>query len=426
MGVESRCVVRRDSRRRRGVSRLAPASNVRIRIRGERPARPPAGGPRRRRCGLHRGSTRRGSVPHAPLARHRPRRRDLVPRGPARRAHDGGAARLSRDGDSAAGHPRQRHHAPAAARGVADRRVDPGARRRSRLPRRQRPRAAVDDAGGRRSVQRTAVARLAGRHGRPVRMGDPRVRGTPRRARRALRARRDRRERSPHCGDRSRVRKLRSARRVRRDARVDGVGDVRRVGCAARGDRARMDADRRAGHKRRHAGCPVRGRLRRSKGAGMTAARALVVAALLVATSAFTASRTTPPPKPAALDALPFAIGGWRGTAAPPLDAATRRELAADAYVTRTYTAAGAPPVGLYVAYYAQQRPNVSIHSPLHCLPGTGWEPLDVSTVDLTATGAPVAARRMLVRKNLDRAVVYYWYVIHGRVVANEIASKWY
>src|SRR5581483_8128697 len=225
-----------------------------------------------------------------------------------------------------------------------------------------------------------------------------------RRARRALRARRDRRERSPHCGDRSRVRKLRSARRVRRDARVDGVGDVRRVGCAARGDRARMDADRRAGHKRRHAGCPVRGRLRRSKGAGMTAARALVVAALLVATSAFTAS----------------------GTAAPPLDAATRRELAADAYVTRTYTAAGAPPVGLYVAYYAQQRPNVSIHSPLHCLPGTGWEPLDVSTVDLTATGAPVAARRMLVRKNLDRAVVYYWYVIHGRVVANEIASKWY
>ncbi|HZP47484.1 MAG TPA: EpsI family protein [Vicinamibacterales bacterium] len=158
----------------------------------------------------------------------------------------------------------------------------------------------------------------------------------------------------------------------------------------------------------------------------MTAARALVVAALLVATSAFTASRTTPPPKPAALDALPFAIGGWRGTAAPPLDAATRRELAADAYVTRTYTAAGAPPVGLYVAYYAQQRPNVSIHSPLHCLPGTGWEPLDVSTVDLTATGAPVAARRMLVRKNLDRAVVYYWYVIHGRVVANEIASKWY
>ena len=157
----------------------------------------------------------------------------------------------------------------------------------------------------------------------------------------------------------------------------------------------------------------------------MNPVRALIVAALLVATTAFTAARTAPAPKPAALDALPFAISAWRGAPAPPLDAATVKELAADAYVTRTYEAAGTAPIGLYIAYYAQQRPNVSIHSPLHCLPGTGWEPLEVSTATLFATGAPVAVRRMLIRKNLDRAVVYYWYAIHGRVVASELESKW-
>lgn len=156
----------------------------------------------------------------------------------------------------------------------------------------------------------------------------------------------------------------------------------------------------------------------------MSVARALLVLFVLAATTAFTASRTAPSPRPVALDALPLRVAAWQGADAPPLDAETRRVLAADAYVTRTYESAAAIPVDLYVAYYAQQRPNVSIHSPLHCLPGTGWEPLDVSTVDLASGGAPVRARRLLVRKNLDRAVVLYWYAIHGRVVADEIASR--
>ncbi len=158
----------------------------------------------------------------------------------------------------------------------------------------------------------------------------------------------------------------------------------------------------------------------------MSAARALIVAALLAATTVFAAARTTPASTPGGLEALPLEVDSWRGAAAPALDAATMRELGADAYVTRTYRAAGTAPIDLYIAYYAQQRPNVSIHSPLHCLPGTGWEPLDVSTVDLPSAGAPVSVRRMLIRKNLDRAVVYYWYAVHGRIVANEIASKWY
>ncbi len=155
----------------------------------------------------------------------------------------------------------------------------------------------------------------------------------------------------------------------------------------------------------------------------MSAMRALVVAALLVATTAFTSTRTRPAPQPGALAALPTTIDRWHGHAGMPIDAATRRELAADAYVTRTYDAAGMAPIGLYIAYYAQQRPHVSIHSPLHCLPGTGWEPLDLTSVELSSTAR---ARRMVVRKGLDRAIVLYWYAIHGRAIADEVASKFW
>lgn len=157
----------------------------------------------------------------------------------------------------------------------------------------------------------------------------------------------------------------------------------------------------------------------------MSPARVLIVALLLIgATTAARAARRARPPEPAALAGLPLAIDGWTGTDAGPLDAATTRELAADAYVTRTYARASVLPVGLYIAYYAQQRPNVSIHSPLHCLPGTGWEPLDVSTVQIAGANGSALARRMIVRKHLDRAVVLYWYAVHGRALASEVASK--
>src|SRR5207237_740630 len=125
--------------------------------------------------------------------------------------------------------------------------------------------------------------------------------------------------------------------------------------------------------------------------------------------------------------AMPLTIGAWRGVDQPPLDADTERVLAADSYINRDYSSAGHAGVGLYVAYYAQQRPGASIHSPLHCLPGTGWEPSDVRTLTLARLGGPGSwgtLRRMIVRKHLDQALVLYWYSIHGRMLANEFASK--
>jgi EpsI family protein len=157
-------------------------------------------------------------------------------------------------------------------------------------------------------------------------------------------------------------------------------------------------------------------------------ARRLLVAlalTLTVAVMTHAAHAVSPPPVP--LTALPMTIGSWHGSDAEPFDAETMRILAADATVNRTYSGSSGGPVGFYAAYYAQQRPGVSIHSPLHCLPGTGWEPLEVSsrTMD-TADGSRLPVRRMVVRKDHDQALVLYWYSIHGRAVADELHSKFW
>ena len=157
----------------------------------------------------------------------------------------------------------------------------------------------------------------------------------------------------------------------------------------------------------------------------MSRMRALTVILLLASSAAITRAAVGVPPTAPHLASLPYAFEEWQGADGPPIDDETLKILAADDLLNRTYAGADGTPIGLYVAYYARQRPGVSIHSPLHCLPGTGWEALDVSTLSLPASGdANGTMRRLIVRKGLQRALVLYWYSLHGRVIASEVMTK--
>jgi EpsI family protein len=129
-------------------------------------------------------------------------------------------------------------------------------------------------------------------------------------------------------------------------------------------------------------------------------------------------------PPASRLAALPLEIAGWRGADEPPLDAATAAVLNADAYVLRSY-ARGPMPVSLFVAYYGTQRSGRTIHSPLNCLPGTGWNWLRRDRETLRATdGSVLDVNRDVARRDATDLVVYYWYQSRGRVVANEFTNK--
>jgi EpsI family protein len=156
--------------------------------------------------------------------------------------------------------------------------------------------------------------------------------------------------------------------------------------------------------------------------------RRLIVCVLLVlATGMLQHVLAAPAQSVLDLSLLPVSVGEWKGQEAAPLDDSVVKLLAADSYVNRTYSTAGAAPVGLYIAYYAGQKPGDSIHSPLNCLPGTGWEPVAISTMTMArADGMRGAARRMIVRKDDQQALVLYWYQVHGRMLANEWDSKLY
>ena len=156
--------------------------------------------------------------------------------------------------------------------------------------------------------------------------------------------------------------------------------------------------------------------------------RAAVLCVMLGTTTAVLANarrNETPAPR-TTFNSFPMEIGGWRATNDPPLEDDILKVLGVDDYLSRIYYRPGAA-VGLYMGYYGSQRQGDTIHSPLNCLPGAGWEAVSEgrkTIVNADGAGRDITVNRYVVQKGLDRQLVLYWYQSHGRVVASEYWSR--
>jgi EpsI family protein len=156
------------------------------------------------------------------------------------------------------------------------------------------------------------------------------------------------------------------------------------------------------------------------------ARRFLVAAALMLAAGGLlrTVSATDIVPEASGLADLPLRIGDWHGRDLERLDRETEAVLQADSYLLRRYARDDAP-IDLFVAYYTTQRSGHTIHSPLNCLPGTGWEWVDRRREQVSvAPGRVIDINSNVARKNGEQVLVYYWYQSHGRAVASEYRNK--
>jgi EpsI family protein len=108
------------------------------------------------------------------------------------------------------------------------------------------------------------------------------------------------------------------------------------------------------------------------------------------------------------LSDLPYQMSTWQGQEAGPFSADVLQALGVDEYVNRI------------------QREGDTIHSPLNCLPGAGWQIVTRARTSLPVADAagPVVVNRFLIQKGTERQVVLYWYQSHGRVLASEYWSK--
>ncbi|MEO5740448.1 MAG: exosortase C-terminal domain/associated protein EpsI [Vicinamibacterales bacterium] len=158
--------------------------------------------------------------------------------------------------------------------------------------------------------------------------------------------------------------------------------------------------------------------------------RISIVGVLLLLSAAVIvkASRIEDVPPREPFSQFPFQIASWRGLDTERFSDEVMKVLGADDYLSRFYRDQRAT-VGLYVGYYKSQRQGDTMHSPLNCLPGAGWQPLGKSYLPIQVTDASgrqseITVNRYVIEKGLEQQVVLYWYQSHSRVIANEYRSK--
>jgi EpsI family protein len=125
------------------------------------------------------------------------------------------------------------------------------------------------------------------------------------------------------------------------------------------------------------------------------------------------------------LASFPIEISGYQGSDIP-ISRKALDNLGTDLAVMRDYRKAGVTvPINFYVIFYPSQQEHTSMHSPLHCIPGAGWE-TDKSTVmplNSKTFGRPFNINRVLFRNGEDRELVLYWYMEQGRPEHSEIGG---
>jgi len=147
----------------------------------------------------------------------------------------------------------------------------------------------------------------------------------------------------------------------------------------------------------------------------------LLLAATITISQLAAHRRSDPLAKP--LSTIDRQIAGFNGTDNPPLDEHTLNALRPSSYLTRTYDKSGLQ-ADLFIAFYAEQRAGESMHSPKHCLPGSGWEIWDYGSAEIPASRSVFHVNKYSISKNGERRLVLYWYQSKNRIIASEYMGK--
>lgn len=125
---------------------------------------------------------------------------------------------------------------------------------------------------------------------------------------------------------------------------------------------------------------------------------------------------------------FPEQLGQWhKAKPDQTIDEPTMKVLRASDYLLRDYTEPNGRVANFYVGYYASQRDGASYHSPLNCLPGSGWTLSEPDKVSISLPdGQSFIANKYVIKNGDYKSLMIYWYQGRGRAVASEYWGKVY
>jgi len=121
---------------------------------------------------------------------------------------------------------------------------------------------------------------------------------------------------------------------------------------------------------------------------------------------------------------FPIAQGQWLMVSEAEFSDSVLKVLKASDYISRQYKDATGSQVGLYVGYHSGVKGGGGIHSPKHCLPGSGWYEVSTKQEVLFADATPIHIVRAIYQKGDRKELFVYWFQVRERSLSDEYSLK--
>jgi EpsI family protein len=145
----------------------------------------------------------------------------------------------------------------------------------------------------------------------------------------------------------------------------------------------------------------------------------LGLAALFIQTHA---THAVPVAQP--LTGIPTQLGEWKMIRQTEFSPKVLAGLRPTDYLFREYVDSQGRNLSLYIGYHDGGPDSGPIHSPKHCLPGSGWHAVAEQTTQLAIAGEQLKVVQSLYAKGSSQEFFVYWYQVKGEVLTNEYALK--
>jgi EpsI family protein len=121
---------------------------------------------------------------------------------------------------------------------------------------------------------------------------------------------------------------------------------------------------------------------------------------------------------------IPQQKSGWRMIGQTRFDERVLEVLLPTDYLYRTYADDQGHRLTFYLGYHDGGPDSGPIHSPKHCLPGSGWQELSTTAGVLTVGEEKINLAKAVYQNGHSKELFLYWFQVKGKTLSNEYALK--
>lgn len=121
---------------------------------------------------------------------------------------------------------------------------------------------------------------------------------------------------------------------------------------------------------------------------------------------------------------FPRTQADWRMTGQSEFSTGVLDVLKAADYMSRQYTDATGSKLSFYLGYHSGGKGTGGIHSPKHCLPGSGWFEVSTKRGVLDLGKEQLQVVRAVYQKGEQKELYLYWFQVKGKTLSDEYSLK--